>query len=216
MKKNIMVLDIVCYAAIPYLLWAHGRDIFGDYLALLLSTVPGFIYTVYRFIKERQFNIAGLSIIGSLVISTTVNLLSATAESMLWNQVYLGFGYAAFFLLSMAIRKPLALYFAVDWAYLQGYRRKDSLALYNTKGIFVWYQLLTLVFVFRCVFQNSLKAWLIQAYGVDAYGQLLIYMNISGFIFSGIIFAGFIFVGVKINKFLEAGRHEQTVKPLEG
>lgn len=67
------------------------------------STVLGFIYTIYRFAVEKQLNIMGLFIISSLFITTAVNLISASAESMLWNQVYLGLSFAAIFLLSKAL-----------------------------------------------------------------------------------------------------------------
>ncbi|MEW9676924.1 VC0807 family protein [Lentibacillus sp. L22] len=212
MNKKLIILDLVCYGAIPFLIWRYGRDLTGDYWAMLLSTVPGFIYTVYRFAKERQFNIAGLFIIGSLLIGTTVDLLSGNAENMLWNQVYLGYGFAFVFLLSMMVRKPLGLYFAVDWAYLQGFRRKDSLTLFSKKGLFQWYQLVTLLFVLQGVFQNTLKAWLIYKFGVDGYDQVLIYRKISGYIFSAMIFGGFMLAGVKTNNYLKEHSSDYAAK----
>lgn len=162
-----MFLDLICYGAIPFLIWNYGRASLGDYLAILLSTVPGFIYTVYRFVKEKQLNIAGLFVITSLLISTAVNLLSTSANNMLWNQVYLGFGFGSIFLITTIIKKPLALYFAVDVAYLQGYPRENSRKLYKTKGLFLWFQLINLLFVFRALCLNLLKASLVQSYGAD-------------------------------------------------
>jgi len=103
--KKLMVLDLIFYMILPLLLWNYGREPFGDYYAMLLSTVPGFIYTVYRFLRERQLNISGLLIILSLFLSTIINLLSGSAENMLWNQVYFGYVYAALFLLSILFRK---------------------------------------------------------------------------------------------------------------
>lgn len=209
MKKHIIVLDIIFYVAVPYLIWNYGREPLGDYYAMLLSTVPGIIYTIYRFITERKFNIAGLFIILSLLITTTVNLLSSSAESMLWNQVYTGYVFAGVFLLSMIIKKPLALYFAVDMAVLQGHQREGSIALFSVKGIFIWFQLVTLLFVIRGLFQNSLKGWLIHTYGVDGYGRMLIYMQISGWIFSALIFAGFVYASVKIDHYLKAQKEAE-------
>ncbi|MEN1969239.1 VC0807 family protein [Lentibacillus sp. N15] len=214
MNKKLIILDLLCYGVIPFLIWKYVRDFTGDYWAMLLSTVPGFIYTAYRFIKERQFNIAGLFIISSLVIGTTVDLMSANAENMLWNQVYLGYGFAFIYLLSMVIRKPLGLYFAVDGAYLQGYRRKDSMALFTKKGLFQWYQLVTLLFVIQGVFQNSLKAWLIYKFGVDGYDQVLIYRKVSGYIFSAIIFGGFMLAMVKTNNYLREHASEYAGETL--
>src|SRR5699024_6127122 len=100
MNKMLIILDIICYVVIPFLLWNYGRSFLGYYLAVLLSTVPEFIYTVYRFVNEKQMNITGLFIITSLLISTVVDLLSTSALNMLWNQVYLGFGFGAVFLLT--------------------------------------------------------------------------------------------------------------------
>jgi len=201
--KKLMVLDLVFYMLLPLLLWNYGREPFGDYYAMLLSTAPGFIYTIYRFLRERQLNISGLFIILSLFLSTIVNLLSGSAENMLWNQVYLGYVYAALFLLSILFRKPLALYFAVDFAYLQGYPRKNSKALFSSKGIFKWYQMMTGLFFVRSVFQNSLKAWLIYSYGVEGYGQMLIYMQISGWFFSGLIMIAYFYVASKVNRYVK-------------
>lgn len=197
--KKFIVLDLTFYVALPYIIWNYGRDPVGDYYAMLLSTVPGFFYTIYRFARERQFNIAGLSIVLSLFLSTMVNLLSKNAESMLWNQVYLGYSYGVFFLVSVLIRKPLALRFAADFASLQGFPKDESLKLFSQENLFKWFQFLTLLFFLSSTFQNSLKAWLIHLHGADGYGEMLIYMKVSGWIFYGLILGGFFFVGSKVN-----------------
>ncbi|MFB1083124.1 VC0807 family protein [Jeotgalibacillus sp. JSM ZJ347] len=213
--RKIAFLDIIFYVAIPYFLWTYGRDPLGDYYAMLLSTVPGFAYTIYRFIVQKQFNMMGLFIIGSLIISTSVNILSSNAENMLWNQVYLGYLFASVYLLSMIFKRPLALTFAIDFAFLQGYPRENSKTLYSTQGIFMWFQLLTLLFFLRGLFQNTFKAWLISNYGVNGYDQMLIYLSISGWIFNGLIFAGFIFISSKIYNFLEGNDFQFPVNHPE-
>lgn len=203
MNKRLIILDLICYAAIPLLIWNYGRESLGDYTAILLSTVPGFIYIVYRFIKEKHLNMVGIFVITSLFISTAVNLLSTSAINMLWNQVYLGFAFGMVFFISTIIKKPLALYFAVDVAYMQGYSREDSRELYRTRNLFLWFQWLNLLFVFRAFFINSLKAYLVQTYGADGYDKVIIYMNISGWFFSGLIFLAFFFVSNKITRYLK-------------
>lgn len=208
--KKFIILDIICYVVLPYFIWSYGREPLGDYYAMLLSTIPGFIYTIYRFAKERQFNIAGLSILLALFLGTLVNLLSRDAESMLWNQVYLGYGYGMIFLISILIRRPLAMQFAVDFVYLQGYAKKDSLTMFSQKGIFMWFQLLTLLFFVNSAFQNSLKAWLIYTHGADGYGEMLIYMKISGWISYGLITAGFFFIGSKVNYQIQQNKEDDS------
>lgn len=219
--KKVIVLDLLFYVALPYIIWNYGREPLGDYYAMLLSTVPGFFYTIYRFIQERQFNIAGLSIVLSLFLSTLVNLLSENAESMLWNQVYLGYSYGAVFLVSVLIRKPLALRFAADFVALQGFAKEESLKLFSQKNLFKWFQLLTLLFFVSSTFQNSLKAWLIHLHGADGYGEMLIYMKVSGWLFYGLILGGFFFIGSKVNLLLqnnskdEAPLYSQEHLPME-
>src|SRR5699024_950800 len=89
-NKKIILLDLIFYLVFPYVIWKFGKDSLGDYLSMLLSTILEFVYIIYRIILEKQFNIAGLFIIGLLALSTTVDLLSGSAERMLWNSVYVG------------------------------------------------------------------------------------------------------------------------------
>lgn len=135
--KKFILLDIICYIVLPYFIWNYGRELLGDYYAMLLSTIPGFLYTIYRFAKERQFNIAGLSILLALFLGTLVNLLSGDAESMLWNQVYLGLAYGMIFLISILIKKPLAMHFAIGFVYLQGFQTRQSQHVYKKRDFYL-------------------------------------------------------------------------------
>ncbi len=186
MKKYIIVLEIVFYVALPYLIWTNGREALGDYWAMLLSTVPGFIYTIVRFITEREFNITGVFILSSLLIGTIVDLLSGSADKMLWNQLYLGLVFTGIYLISLMIKKPLPLYFFVDIAYLQGYARDGSKKLFYRKEIFKLFQWITVLFVVRGLTLAAMKAWMLNKYGVEAFTSLLIYRQLVGWAF-GII-----------------------------
>lgn len=200
-NKKIILLDLIFYLVFPYVIWKFGKDSLGDYLAMLLSTVPGFVYTIYRFILEKQFNIAGLFIIGSLALSTTVDLLSGSAERMLWNSVYVGLFFAMIHFLAFIIKRPFALYFAVDFAYLQGYERKASTHLFYQQGIFRWFQLIQILFIVRSLFFAILKVWLLQTYGVEGYDSMLIYRQIASWFFTIVITGMFIYSNVPIQKY---------------
>lgn len=203
MNKRLIVLDIIFYAALPYVIWKYGQEPLGDYAAMLISTIPGFIYTIYRFFAEREFNIGGLFVIGSLLIGTTVDLLSGSAEQMLWNGVYLGLFYVGIHLVALLFMCPLALYFAVDFAYLNGYARKDSKILYYQKGIFKWFQLIQVIFIVRGLFMAGLKVYLLQKYGVNGYDEMLIYRQIAGWFFGLMIMGMFFYTNIPIQKHLE-------------
>ena len=200
--KRLILFEILFYVALPYIIWNFGREPFGDYVAMLVSTIPGFIYTVYRFISDKQMNITGLFILSSLVLGTTVDLLSGSAEELIWNRVYLSLFYTFLYLVALIIKRPFSLYFAVDFAYLQGHARKDSRHLFYQKGLFMWFQLIQVVFVIRGLFTAGLTVFLLKKYGVDGYGAMLIYKQIAGWVFSGIIMGMFFYINILVQKFL--------------
>ncbi|GAB3054969.1 VC0807 family protein [Virgibacillus ainsalahensis] len=204
--KKLIILDLIFYAALPYIIWKYGREPFGDYAAMLISTIPGFAYTIYRFYLEKQFNIVGLFIIGTLVLGTTVDLLSGSAEQMLWNGVYLGLFYVVIHFVALIIKRPFALYFAVDFVYLQGHARKDSKTLFFQKEIFKWFQFIQALFIVRGLFMAGLKVFLLQKYGVDGYDEMLIYRQIAGWFFGILITGMFIYTNVPIQRFLDRQR----------
>lgn len=200
-NKYLIFLELLFYAALPYAIWKFGREPFGDYAAMLLSSVPGIIYTVYRFAKDRQFNVTGLFILGSMLIGTTVDLLSGSAEQMIWNNVYLGLFYTFLYVILFIIKKPFPLYVAIDFAYLQGYARKDSKTLFFQKGIFGWFQLIQLVFIVRGLVMAGITVFLLRKYGIDSYGDMLIYKRLAGWLFSGILTGMFFYISVVIQKY---------------
>src|SRR5699024_9901692 len=163
--------------------------------------VPGIFYTVYRFWKERQFNIIGIFIIGSLVLNTTVDLLSGSAEKMIINGIYLGLFYVVIHLVALLIRKPFALYFEVKFVALQGFHHKQSQDLYYSRGIIKWFQLIQFIFIIRRLFMAGLKMWLLQKYGVDGYGSMIIYRQVAGWFFGILITGLYLYTNVPINHY---------------
>lgn len=108
-KKSIL-MDLIFYAALPYFIWKFGREPFGDYIAMLITTIPGFVYTIYSFIIDKQFNFTGIFILGTLAIGTTVDLLSGSAEQMIWNGVYLSLFYSSLYFVLLVMKRPVSLY----------------------------------------------------------------------------------------------------------
>lgn len=200
-NNRLILFDLFFYAALPYIIWNFGREPFGDYVAMLVSTIPGIVYTIYRFILDKQYNIMGLFVLGSLALGTTVSLLSGSAEQMIWNGVYLSLFYSFLYFVALLIKRPFSLYFAIDFVYLQGHARKDSRALFYQKGIFKWFQYIQVVFVIRGLFMAGLTVFLLKKYGIDGYGEMLIYKKISGWIFSGLIMGMFFYINIPVRNF---------------
>ncbi|MEK4386142.1 VC0807 family protein [Solibacillus sp. FSL W7-1464] len=216
-NKYFIFLELLFYVVLPYAIWKFGREPLGDYAAMLLSTVPGIIYTVYRFAKDRQFNVTGLFILGSMLIGTTVDLLSGSAEQMIWNNVYLGLFYTFLFVILFIVKQPISLYIAVDFAYLQGYSRKDSKALFFQKGIFRWFQLIQIVFIIRGLVMAGITVYLLRKFGIDSYGDMLIYKRVAVWVFSGILTGMFFYISVVVQKYTKRlqEKNEQNIKEPE-
>lgn len=210
-NKYLIFLELLFYAALPYVIWKFGREPFGDYAAMLLSTVPGIIYTVYRFAKDRQFNVTGLFILGSMLIGTAVDLLSGSAEQMIWNNVYLGLFYTLLYVILFIVKQPFSLYIAVDFAYLQGHARKESKALFFQKGIFLWFQLIQVVFIIRGLVMAGITVFLLRKYGIDSYGDMLIYKRVASWVFSGILMGMFFYINVVVQNYMNR-LHENNLQ----
>ncbi len=211
MKNKVVIYDLVFYLAIPFLVWKSGRDPLGDYYAILLSTAPGFCYSLYRFFVLKQFNFTGLFIISTLLISTLIDLLSGSAERMLWNQVYYGIAMGTFLLITVLLKKALALYFAVDISVLQGYQRESSFEFFKTKKLFTYLQLFTGLYMFKSYFNSGLKGYLVYKYGVEQYDLILLFLRISNWIFTGLILIGLLLINKQIYDI-----SKQTIAKTEG
>lgn len=211
-NKKLILFDLIFYAASPYIIWNFCREPFGDYVSMLVSTIPGIVYTIYRFILDKQFSITGLFILGSLALGTTVDLLSGSAEQMIWNGVYLSLFYSFLDFVALVIKHPFSLYFAVDFSYLQGYERKDSRALFYQEGIFKWFQVIQVIFIIRGLFRAGLTVFLLKNFGVDGYGEMLIYKKISGWIFSGLIMGMFFYINIQYKILLQSSKINYKTK----
>jgi hypothetical protein len=204
LKSKLIWLDVIFYLAIPLGIWHFGRDFFGDYIAMLLSTIPGLIYTVYRFFVEKQFNVTGLFIICTLAIGTIVNLIAGSADRLLVYSIYSGVVMSIFYLFTVIIKRPMALYFYIDIAYLQGYARKDSYNLYTQKALFKYFYWITGLMSIKSLLEAGLKLFLYHRLGVKGYGTILTVMNIYGWVFGILITIGFIFIGKKILDYIKS------------
>jgi len=191
MLKNIFnrrtLLDLVIYLIVPLLIWNTCRALLGDYFAMLLSTVPGVIYTFFTFIKEKQFSVTGLFILGTMVIGSIMDIYSKTAHQMLWNYVYLNIGLVTFWCLTMLAGRPMAMYFFIDYAFLHGVPKTHTRVLYRKMPYFRYFMLLTGFLALRDLTDAFLRIFLIHHYDVEGFNKIKVisqvYSTITTFLF---------------------------------
>jgi hypothetical protein len=183
-----VVFDLLFYAVLPYFLWAAGREVFSDYHALLLSSSPGFVYTIVRFWIEKQWNVTGLFLVATLMTSTIIDVASGSAEAMIMNNIRTLFGYGMFFLLTMLIGRPMAAYFFADTAaYWFNDGGKRSVHYFCSPELLPYFQTLTLLFVVRYCFMAGAKWAMFQHYGIDGYGLLIWWRVALSWVFGALI-----------------------------
>ncbi|TDQ40791.1 VC0807 family protein [Aureibacillus halotolerans] len=204
MKKYLALFDIVFYVVLPLVIWHGGRDLIGDYYAMLLSSVPGILYSVYRFIKVKKLNTLGIFLLGSLVIGSVIDVLSGSALQLLWNQVYYNFFLAGLFLLTILIKKPLSLYFGLDVIELQGVPREPLRKVFFKRKFYIVFVLLTAAFILRYIIGNLFQIHFINEYGVDAFDELIVVKQILGWVTSGAMVLGFLYIGKLIKEDTDA------------
>jgi hypothetical protein len=140
LHKNIVLSDVIFYLIFPIVIWNIGKDYIGDYYAMLISSVPGIIYSVIRFILLKKVNLFGVFIISNLLVGTLIDVLSGSALNLLWNNVYYSYFIGSLFIL---INRPLALYFALDFVELQGRDRENMKGIFYQKRILTIFKLIT-------------------------------------------------------------------------
>lgn len=201
MNQNKFVLfDVIFYLVFPLAVWHLTREHIGDYYAMLLSSVPGIIYSVYRFMALKKLNIFGIYMIGTLVIGTLIDVLSGSAIRLLWNNVIYAYVMSGLFLLTIVIKRPISLYFALDFVEMQGFGRAFSRRLFHKKKIYKLFNLIVIAFAFQDILLATIKAWLITEYGVEAFDKGLILRQFINWGLAFVIMGGFFYVGKVINQ----------------
>ena len=90
----------------------------------------------------------------------------------------------------MIVRKPLVLYFALDFAYLQGFTRANSSHLYSIKEHLKRFQLITVIFVIQDLVMKPVMALRIMR--VEVFMHLILLRKALGLIFGILIFVGYL------------------------
>ncbi|AJD90311.1 membrane protein [Jeotgalibacillus malaysiensis] len=199
MHKNIVLWDLICYIIFPLIIWHGSREYIGDYYAMLISTVPGFIYSIIRFVILKKVNFLGIYLIVTLAIGTLIDVLAGSAMQMLWNSVIYSYALSFLLLISIAINKPLYLLFAVDIMELRGRNREILKQEFYQKKVLFIFKLITFGFAFQGILLASIKVWLIMNYGVEAFDKGLVLRQVLSWTISAVLIYGFVHIGKLLN-----------------
>ncbi|WNS75901.1 VC0807 family protein [Bacillus sp. DTU_2020_1000418_1_SI_GHA_SEK_038] len=200
MKKYIVLLDIIFYVVFPLAVWNLGREWFGDYLAMILSTVPGILYSLYRFFELKKINFFGIYLLTNLIITFLIDVLAGSALQLLWNNVIYSYILGAVFFGTIIVKKPIFLYMALDLTEMQGQDRSVMKSLFFRKKILTIFSWITAGFALKFVILASIKTWLIQQYGVEAFDKGIILRQVLNWGFTIVSLSGFYFINKELGK----------------
>lgn len=199
MNKKIF-LDAFFYLAIPLLMWNLFRENFGDYLTILYGMLPAVIYTILVAITEKEWNVTGLFFLSLISLNFLFNLISKTAEQELWNGVYMCIISFSFYLFTILIKKPIGMYFFIDYAYAKGVPRSLSKALYSSSGNYHHFVNFTAFLVLSEVITGAVVSLLISDKGVAAFNTIQITSSVLGYVFNGLTVVYVIYILKKIKE----------------
>lgn len=189
-----LIVDFVLFFIFPLVFWELCREVVGDYPAMILSTLPGFLYSLYRFKNNARLNYTGICVILNLTAGILVDFLSGSALQLLWNNVFYSAALLLIYSVSFAVRKPLYLYFTLDLMAISGYDRKITKELFFEKKTYKLFQLITLIYCANELLYIACLARWIMIYGVEAYRLDIILDKSLNIMVSGASLATFFFI----------------------
>ncbi|MCP4044602.1 MAG: hypothetical protein GY732_01265 [Gammaproteobacteria bacterium] len=196
--KNRILLDVVFYLAIPLLAWNFFRELWGDYYTILFGMVPGLLYTIISFIVQKEWNVTGVFFLSLITLNFTMNLFSHTAEQELWNAIWVGYISIAFYMLTILVRRPIGMYFFVDYAYAKGVPREHSKSLYLSTEYFHYFIKFTLFLVLREVVVIVVKTRMILTLGVEGFNAIQVATSVINYIFTALTVLFVVYIVKKI------------------
>lgn len=199
MKRRI-IMDLLFYLGIPMLAWNFCRESWGDYLTVLLGMLPAVIYTIVSFILNREWNVTGVFFLSIISLNFLMNLLSHTATQELWNSVWMGCISIIFYMFTILIKRPIGIYFFIDYAFAQGVPRGKSRALYRSPKHFYHFVNFTLFLCSRELVVIIVKSLMIKKMGVEGFNSIQIFSTALNYAFTALMVFYIIYIVKQISK----------------
>jgi hypothetical protein len=199
-KEWYLLIDLFFYFLFPFVIWETCRHFINDYLAIILSSLPGIFYSLYRLFHSMELNFTRIFLFTNIIGELLVDLLSGSALQLLWNAVFYSFGLALLYLVSCFINKPFFLYFAFDILVSQGYDRNITMEMLNETNSFNILKIITFANTFNHLSYALLLMPMISKKGIEAYTDSLIIDQILIFIMSAVSVVGFFFIHKNLNE----------------
>lgn len=192
--KLSMLWDVVIYLVLPVAVWRLGEGHLPDYYLILLTGIPGIIYTVLTLAIRKKANFTGIFLLTTMLIDSALDLLAGSVRNMflygLWQSVVM----ILFYAMTLLLRRPVSMYFALDVAELQGYNRQETRELYVSPKPWRLLKLITILMGLKSLGFAFIKWTVLTRFYNEQLGKLaigydnyLFYIRIYNWIWGAVI-----------------------------
>ncbi|MDP4083146.1 MAG: VC0807 family protein [Bacillota bacterium] len=201
MRKDLGFLwDIVFYFLLPIILWEIGREYLPDYIAMIISSLPGIFYSFQRWFQTGKLYFTRVFLLINIVAELSIDLLSGSALQLLWNTAFYSLVLCFIYLVSCILNKPLFLYFSLDLLVQQGYDRQLSKEVFVEKAALSVLKKLTFINGLRELIYAMTLMHQIKIMGVGVYTFSILLDQLFTFLISVISMIGFIYLYKLLNE----------------
>jgi hypothetical protein len=213
MQKDFhLILDILFYFVLPICLWEFGRKYLPDYIAMILSSLPGVFYSLSRFLQSNKLNFTRMFLLINIIVGLIIDLFSGSAIWLIWNNVFYSLGLSLIYVGSCLINKPLFLYFSLDILEVQGYDRRLTEELLFEKSAQQIIKILTFINGIRELVYSIILMNLLTKYGIEIYSFSIVIDQFFGFFMSVITVIVFIYLYRFLNKTVSVKKWDKSIR----
>lgn len=173
MKSN-MLWDVVIYLVLPIAVWRLGEGHLPDYYLILITGIPGIIYTVLTLAFRKKANFTGIFLLTVMLVDSALDLIAGSVRNMFLYGLWQNMAMTVFYFLTLLLRRPVSLYFALDVAELQGYNRQDSRELYFKPKPWRLLKLITVLMGLKSLGFAFIKWTVLTYFYSESLGKLII------------------------------------------
>lgn len=171
-KGNLLFFDILICFVLPLILWRAVAPQIGDRNTILLIACIGIIYSVFDFLKYRQFNFIVVYSLFLSISSNIISLVTINTEQLMTNFVMFNIFTIALQLLLWRTFKPVPMLYFLNGAMRLGYSKEDSNFYFKQDFFRKPFILMAFVYIGKDVFDALIRVYFLNNYSDAAYSNM--------------------------------------------
>ncbi|MDF2935182.1 MAG: hypothetical protein K0Q90_555 [Paenibacillaceae bacterium] len=145
-----------------------------DYYLILITGIPGILYTLLTLAIRKKANFTGIFLLATMLIDSALDLLAGSVCNMFVYGFWQSTAMTLFYGVTLLVRRPLSMYFALDVAELQGYNRQACRKLYHQPKPWRLLKLVTALMGLKSLGFAVIKWTVLTRFYSESLGKLLI------------------------------------------